>query len=67
MEVGLLGSLAGQLGDTRHRLALTLAFLHLVLDGFGHVTVDMQVVVDLLSDEVAHIFVDAHAVGSHRQ
>ena len=58
VQVGLLGSLTGQLGDTGNGLALPFAVLDFLLDDLRHVAMDMQVVIDLLLDEVAHILVD---------
>ena len=67
VEVGLLGTLTGQLGHTRHRLTLPFALLDLIFQDLCHVSMDMQVVVHLLLDKVAHIFINADPVGSHGQ
>ena len=67
MEVGLLSTLTGQFGDTCHRLALTFTLLDLVLQHFCHILMDMHIVIHLLLDEVANVFVDAHTVGRHGQ
>ncbi len=58
VQVGLLGALAGQLGDAGHGLALLLALLYLLHHHLGGVGVLVQVVVHLLLDEVAHIFIN---------
>ena len=65
MQVGLLGTVTGQLRHAGHCLALTLTLLDLVLNDFRHISMDVQVVIDLLLDEVADILVDAVAVGRH--
>ena len=65
VQVSLLGTLAGQFRHTCHRLALALALLDLVLNDLSHILVDMQVVVHLLLDEVAHIFINSVTIGSH--
>ena len=65
MQVSFLGTLTSQFGDTSHRLALALTLLHLALYHFSYILMDMQVVVDLLLDEVAHIFINGLAVRSH--
>ena len=64
VEVGLLGSLTGQLRHTRHSLALTLALLDLCLQNVRTVLlVDMEVVVYILFDKVADIFIDGFRSG----
>ena len=66
VEVGLLGSLTGQLRHTRHSLALTLALLDLGLQNVRTVLlVDMEVVVYILFDKVADIFIDGFRSGCH--
>ena len=65
MEICLLGSLACQLGDASHSLALFLALFDLVLYNLGNVAVNMQVVIDLLLYEVAYILIDTLAVRCH--
>ena len=67
VQVGFLGAFAGQLGHSGHRLALAFALFHLALDGFGHLAVDVEVVVNLLFYEVADVFVYRLAFGSHER
>ena len=66
MKISLLGSLTGQLRHTCHRLTVTLALLNLILKYFGHILMNVQIVIDLLLDEVTHIFINAHPVWRHR-
>ena len=68
VQVCLLGTLTSQLGYTSHSLAVALALLNLILKHLGHILMDVQIVVDLLLDEVAYIFIDANAtIGGHRE
>ena len=67
MQVGFLGSLACQFCHAGYGLAFPFAVLDFLLNHLCHVTVDMQVVIDLLLDEVAYIFVDGIAVRSHHR
>ena len=67
MEVGFLGALTGQFRHTGHCLALPLTLLDLPFQHLSHISMDVQIVIHLLLDEVADIFVDAYTIGSHRQ
>ena len=68
VKVGLLGALTCQLGNTSHRLALTLALLDLVFQDFSHILMDMKIVVHFLLQEIAHIFIDGFpTIRSHRR
>ena len=67
VQIGLLGTLARQLGDASHRLSLALTLLDLALQHLGHVFMDVQIVVHLFLQKIAHILVDGlAAIGSHR-
>ena len=65
MQVGLLGTFTSQFRHTSHRLALALALLYLVLNDLRNILMDVQVVVDLLLDEIAYIFINGLPVRSH--
>ena len=68
VQVCLLSTLTSQLGYTSHSLTVALALLNLILKHLGHILMDVQIVVDLLLDEVAYIFIDAHtSIGGHRK
>ena len=67
MEISFLGALTGQFRHTGHCLALPLTLLDLPFQHLSHISMDMQIVIHLLLDEVADIFVDAYTIGSHRQ
>ena len=57
VQVGFLGTFAGQFGDTGNGLALFLGVLNLLEHHFGHQRIFVQVVVYFGLDEVAHVFV----------
>ena len=65
MEVGLLSTFASQLGDTSHRLTITLALLDLILQHLCHIAVDMEIVIHLLLYEVTNIFIYADTLRRH--
>ena len=65
MQIGFLGTIAGQFGDAGHRLALALALLDFTLYDFCYILMDVQVVVNLLLDEVTYIFINAFAIRRH--
>ena len=65
MQISLLGTLTSQLGNASHRLAFTFRLLDLTLDDLSNILMDMQVIVDLLFDEVAYIFINGISIGSH--
>ena len=67
VQIGLLGTLARQLGDASHRLSLALTLLDLALQHLSHVFMDVKIVVHLFLQKIAHILVDGlAAIGSHR-
>ena len=65
VQIGLFRPFTRLFRHTSQFLALAFALFHLGFDGFGHVAVDVQVVIDLLFDEIAYVFVDGLAVGCH--
>ena len=65
VQIGFLGALTGQFGNAGHLLALFLAGLYLLQHHLGHISVLVQIVIHLGLDEIANIFVHAHAVGAH--
>ena len=67
VQVRLLGTFARQLRDARHRLALVFALGYFVEHHLCHIGMDVQIVVYVLLDEVAHVFVDAFATRAHRE
>ena len=67
MEIGFLGTLTSQFGNTSHGLTLTLTLLYLILNNLSHILVDVQVVIDFLLNEIAHVFIDTHTIRCHRQ
>ena len=67
VEIGLLSPFTSQLSHTGHRLAVTLALFNLVLQHLSHITMDVQVIVDFLFDEITHIFIDADTLWRHHR
>ena len=67
VQIGLLGTLASQLGNASHSLSLALALGYLLLHNLSHIGMDVQEVVYLKLDEVANILVDALAARRHLQ
>ena len=61
VQVGLLGTLAGQFRNAGNGLALRFAFLYLLADHFCHVEVLVEEVVHVFFDKVAHKLIHAHA------
>ena len=59
VQVRLFGTVASQFGNTSHRLALTFCLLDFIFDNLSNILMDMQIVVDLLFDEVAYIFINS--------
>ena len=67
VEISLLGTLTGEFGNARHRLALALALLDLILQNLSHILVDMEIVVYFLLQEIAYILIDGFAtIRRHR-
>lgn len=58
VEIRLLGTLTGEFGNARHRLALAFALLNLILQNLSYILVDMEIVVYFLLQEIAHILID---------
>ena len=67
MQIGFLGTVTSQLGDASHRLALTFRFLDFTLNDLSYILMDMQIVVDLLLNEVAYIFINCVTIGRHHR
>ena len=67
MQIGLLGTIASQFCDASHCLALAFRLLNFVLDDFSDILMDMQVVVDLLFDKVAYIFINGITIWGHHR
>ena len=67
MQIRLLRTFTSQLCHTGHRLALALTLLDFLLNDLGNVTVDMQVVIHLLLDEITHILIDGLTTRSHQR
>ena len=44
VEIRLLGTLTGEFGNARHRLALAFALLNLILQNLSYILVDMEIV-----------------------
>ena len=65
MEISLLGTLSGQFGNTSHRLTLALTIFDLILKHLCYILMDMQIVINLLLDKIAHIFINADTIGRH--
>ena len=65
VQVSFLGPFSCQFGNPRHSFSFAFALFHLVFNHLGNILVNVQIVVYLLFHKVAHIFVDAFAVGSH--
>ena len=67
VQVGLLCPFACNFGYARHCLSLSFALVDLAFNLFGHVGMDVQIVVYLALNEVAHVLVNAFSARTHRQ
>ena len=67
VQVGLLCPFACYLGYACYCLSFPFALVYLAFNLFGHVGMDVQIVVYLALNEVAHVLVYAFSAGTHRQ
>ena len=58
VKVSFLGTLTRQLGYTCHCLTFTFTLLNLLHDNFSHIRIPVKIVINLLLDEVTHIFIN---------
>ena len=67
VQIGLLGTLTGELCHASHCLSLALTFRYLLLHHLSHVGMYVQIVVHFELHEVAYVLVYAFAFGCHLQ
>ena len=65
VQADLLGTLAGNLLDTRHRLALPLRLDNLLQEQLGSIGIAVQVIVQLLRHEIHDKIADGRSSRRH--